>query len=259
MPELSDVEGFRRHFARYAKGHRIKGVDVPDPTLLRNARPRALRSAIVGKRFGEPDRHGKWLIAPAGRARVLLHFGMTGLLVWSGDARERHRYDRIVFELTGGQLRYRNMRRLGGVWLARSEKECQEVVGSLGPDALGLDADALAECIRGRRGGIKSALLDQRVIAGLGNLLSDEILWRARINPRKPASRIRSPALTRLHSEMEAVLQEANRHGRVPGKPGWLTGVRGEGDARCPRCRARLRRGTVAGRTSVWCPRCQRG
>jgi formamidopyrimidine-DNA glycosylase len=105
MPELSDVEGFRRHFARYAAGRRIDAVSVADPMLVRNASPRALGRVLTGMRFGEPERHGKWLIAPAGEARVLLHFGMTGLLVWSASGDERHRHDRIVFELSGGELR----------------------------------------------------------------------------------------------------------------------------------------------------------
>lgn len=258
MPELSDVEGFRRHFARYAAGRRVESVAVPDPMLVRNATPQALGRALAGERFGDPERHGKWLIAPAGASRVLLHFGMTGLLVWTSGTDERHRHDRIVFELAGGELRYRNMRRLGGVWLARSEGERQELLGPLGPDVLGIGEEECAERVRSRRGGIKSALMDQRVVAGLGNLLTDELLWRARIHPRKPAARIRTPALSRLHSEMQKMLREANPHGRVPGKPGWLTGVRGDRDARCPRCHSGLRRGTVAGRTTVWCPRCQR-
>jgi formamidopyrimidine-DNA glycosylase len=259
VPELSDVEGFRRHFHRYAAGRRIREVEVADPMLVRNASATALRSELTGRRFGEPQRHGKWLIAPAGKARVLIHFGMTGLLVWSGGTNDRHRHDRIVFELTGGELRYRNMRRLGGLWLARSEAEREDLLGPLGPDALELDGEDFAERIARRRGGIKSALMDQRVVAGLGNLLTDELLWRTRIHPRRPAARIPKRGLMLMHGEMTKMLREANRHARVPGKAGWLTGARDQPDPRCPRCRSRLRRGTVAGRTAVWCPRCQRG
>jgi formamidopyrimidine-DNA glycosylase len=258
LPELCDVEGFRRHFLRYAAGRPIETVTVDDPALVRNASARSLSRLLSGRRFAEPERHGKWLIAPAGRARVLFHFGMTGLLVWSGDAEGRHRHDRIVFELGTGELRYRNMRRFGGLWLARSEEEREDLLGSLGPDALELGESDFAERIGSRRGGIKSALMDQRVIAGLGNLLSDELLWRVRVHPRRPAARIPARTLRRLHGEMIRTLQEGNRHGRVPGKPGWLTGARDGRDPRCPRCDARLRRGTVAGRTAVWCPRCQR-
>ncbi len=259
MPELSDVEGFRRYFARYAAGRRIESVAVADPALLRNATPQALGRVLRGRRFDQPGRHGKWLIAPAGDAAVLLHFGMTGLLAWSGRRTERHRHDRVVFVLRGGELRYRNMRRFGGVWLARSERQRDELLGSLGPDAMDLDREGLRELLRRRRGGAKSALMDQTVIAGLGNLLSDEILWRARVHPRRAIGQLSGRRLSRLHAEMRKVLVEANRHARVPGKRGWLTGARDRRDARCPRCGAGLRRGTVAGRTTVWCPRCQRG
>jgi formamidopyrimidine-DNA glycosylase len=259
VPELCDVEGFRRHFRRYATGRHVEDVDVADPMLIRNASAAALRQELVGDRFGEPERHGKWLIAPAGEAHVLFHFGMTGLLVWSGGTSERHRHDRIVFQLTGGELRYRNMRRLGGLWLARSDAEREELLGTLGPDALNLEREDFAERIAARRGGIKSALMDQRVVAGLGNLLTDELMWRSRVHPRRQAARIPRRGLLRMHREMWEILQEGNRHGRVPGKAGWLTGARDRRDPRCPRCRTRLRRATVAGRTSVWCPRCQRG
>jgi formamidopyrimidine-DNA glycosylase len=258
VPELSDVEGFRRHFHRYASRRRINGVAVADPMLVRNASAAALARELAGRRFGEPERHGKWLIAPADDARVLIHFGMTGLLVWSSGMHDRHRHDRIVFELSGGELRYRNMRRLGGIWLARSETEREDLLGSLGPDVLELDADDFAERIARRRGGIKSALMDQRVVAGLGNLLTDELLWRTRVHPRRPAARIPRRGLNRMHGEMVGILQEANRHGRVPGKAGWLTWARHQRDPRCPRCEGPLRRATVAGRTAVWCPRCQR-
>jgi formamidopyrimidine-DNA glycosylase len=258
MPELSDVEGFRRYFARFAAGRRVRSVAVADPLLLRNATPQGLGRAIRGRRFGAPERHGKWLIAPAGRAEVLFHFGMTGLLVWSRDERELHCHDRVVFRLEGGELRYRNMRRFGGVWLARSQHQREAITGSLGPDALELQAGEFAELLARRRGAIKPALMDQRLIAGLGNLLSDEILWRGRVHPRSPVSDLGAGRVSRLHAVMASVLRESNRHARVPPKRGWLTRARNERDARCPRCDAKLRRQTVGGRTAVWCPRCQR-
>jgi formamidopyrimidine-DNA glycosylase len=127
----------------------------------------------------------------------------------------------------------------------------------VGPDALGLRRAELAGLLAGRRGAVKAALMDQAVVAGLGNLLVDEILWRARIHPRRPAARIDDGELGRLQRAMHGVLHESVRHGRVPPKPGWLTGVRDDRGARCPRCRAVLERGRLGGRTARWCPRCQ--
>jgi formamidopyrimidine-DNA glycosylase len=258
MPELPDVEGFRRYFARYAAGRRIASVQVADHELVRNTTPQGLGRRLTGRRFSKPARHGKWLIAPTGGAELLLHFGMTGLLVYSAFDVEPHRHDRVTFVLAEGRLRYRNMRRLGGIWLVESTAEREAATGPLGPDALDIDANEFARLLERRRGGIKSALMDQRLIAGLGNLLSDEILWRARIHPRHPVARLRRDRLERLHGAMRRVLRDANRHRRVPPIPGWLTGARDSPEPRCPRCGTRLRRATVAGRTAVWCPRCQR-
>lgn len=133
MPELPDVEGFRRYLARHAAGRRIETVEVPDRELIRNRTARSFREALRGRQFEEPRRHGKWLFAPVGDdVEVLLHFGMTGALGWSGSAEDRGPYDRVIFECEGGELRYNNMRRFGGVWLARGPSERDEVTGPLG-------------------------------------------------------------------------------------------------------------------------------
>jgi formamidopyrimidine-DNA glycosylase len=258
MPELSDVEGFRRYFARFAAGRRVESVAVADPMLARNTSPQGLGRALAGRRFAAPDRHGKWLIAPADGKQVLMHFGMTGLLVWGGSEAEPHPHDRIVFRLDGGELRYRNQRRFGGIWLARASRERDAITGRLGPDALKIDRDQFREILARRRGALKPALMDQKLIAGLGNLLSDEILWRARINPRTPVASLPTRRISRLHDAMRKVLRDSNRRGRVPPERGWLTGARNDRDGRCPRCGAKLARATIAGRTAVWCPRCQR-
>jgi len=183
MPELAEVEGFRRFFSRHAAGKRIRGVDVLDEVSLRNAAPNEADAALFGKRFDEPYRRGKWLVAPAGPRGVVLHFGMTGRLQWVEDDRPRHRHDRIVFRLEDGELRYRNMRKLGGVWLATDEGALHEVIGHLGPNADDVDLEGLTALLARRRGGAKAALMDQRLIAGLGNELRSQ---RQQPDPRCP-------------------------------------------------------------------------
>jgi len=101
--------------------------------------------------------------------------------------------------------------------------------------------------------------MDQSVIAGLGNLLVDEICWRTRLNPRIPISELGDSDIRRLHRALTSVLHTAVRHGRVPGLRRWLTRVRDDTDPSCPRCGTRVRRGRVGGRSTVWCPRCQPG
>jgi formamidopyrimidine-DNA glycosylase len=258
MPELSDVEGFRRVLDRHANGRLIDAVEVPDRTLLRNTTPQALGRAVRGRRFGDPARHGKWLIAPVDGSAVLMHFGMTGALDWMPRGWERHPHDRIVFLCDDGELRYRNMRKFGGVWVARSDSDRERITGPLGPDAAGLPREDFHALLEGRRGSVKAALMDQRLLAGLGNLLVDEILWRAGVDPRTPVPRLRRPRRDALYDGMREVLRGSIPAGRVPHGRSWLTSVRDVKGAACPRCGTPLRRARVAGRTACWCPRCQR-
>jgi formamidopyrimidine-DNA glycosylase len=258
MPELPDVEGFRRYLARHAQGKRIEGVDVRDPQLLRNRTPQSLARSLRGSRFAEPQRHGKWLIAPAGDIELLLHFGMTGELRWAPSSEARHVHDRIIFVCEGGELRYNNMRRFGGMWVAGDGGERDAVTGPLGPDAAHLDPETFERLLRARRGGIKAALMAQRLIAGVGNLLSDEILWRARVHPGAQVPSLSAARRRAIYEGLRGAIGESIRYGRVPHGQRWLTRVRDQRDARCPRCGTSLRRATIAGRTAVWCPRCQR-
>ncbi len=258
MPELPEVEAERRFFREHATGRTIRRVVVTDPTILRNASPRDLDRALRGRRLEEPRRHGKWLLGPAGGPVLLLHFGMTGELVWSGDEPARHRHDRVILQLDRGELRYRNMRKLGGAWLAHDEDEVEGIIGHLGPDALQVGGRELLERLAKRRGGIKAVLMDQRFVAGVGNLIADEALWQARIHPRTRVEDLGEADRHRLSRTLRRVLQEAvAEEDYVEAKRRWLNHIRGEPDARCPRCRTPLARITAAGRTTYICPSCQ--
>ena len=251
--------GISRYWSRYATGKRARRIDVTKPAIARNRSGAALARELRGRLLERPARHGKWMLAPSDGPTLALHFGMTGRLVWSGRPwGERHRHDRLILIFDDGELRYRNMRMLGGAWLARDDRELARIVGSLGPDAAELEREGFERLLERRRGGIKAALMNQRLIAGIGNELSDEILWRARIHPSREVARLRRRQRGSLHRAMRAVLESSMRRGRIPRERGWLEEQRGRRDARCPRCGARLRRSKVAGRTSYWCPRCQR-
>lgn len=167
-------------------GRRIQRVQVNDPGILRNATPSALGRNLTGHRFKEPRRHGKWLILPTDGPTLLVHSGMTGHPYYAAEVAEHLPYERLVVSLDRGELRYADLRKLRGVWLAASENDVGEVTGPQGPDALGLGLRQFREVLAGRRGAVKPTLMDQSVIAGLGNLLTDEICWRAKINPHRP-------------------------------------------------------------------------
>jgi formamidopyrimidine-DNA glycosylase len=260
VPELPDVESYRRTFLRRATGRTVRSVDA-DPTTLRNTSARTVSAALLGRTFDEPTRHGKWLLCWTDGPALLLHFGMTGFLVSSDDEAERHRWDRLVLGFTDRtELRYRNMRKLGGVWLAHDADEATVVTGSLGPDALSIGRREFLERLARRRGGVKTTLMDQAFVAGVGNLIADETLWQARLHPRRSVETLDDAERRRLHSTMHAVLKESvDRYDFVPRKRSWLNHVRGVPGAMCPRCGTPLERTIAAGRTTWFCPRCQPG
>ncbi|MEQ4208233.1 DNA-formamidopyrimidine glycosylase family protein [Actinopolymorpha sp. B9G3] len=268
MPELPDVEGFRRILAEHATGRRIQAVTVEDPGVLRDTNPPALDGATRGRMFAHPDRRGKWLMAPLRtpgqrhRSRdptVIFHFGMTGGLVWTGRIHDepRHRDDRVVFCFAEGELRYRDLRKLHGIRLVQADDALAPLLSRLGPDAWTVTAEDFDQALAGLRRQLKPALMDQAVLAGLGNLLVDEILWRARLQPRRSTSDLTGADRHRLYRQMRNVLRQSIDRGRVPGYARWLTGWRDDEDAPCPRCGTPLRRSRVGGRTTVWCPHCQ--
>ncbi|MFF8870267.1 Fpg/Nei family DNA glycosylase [Streptomyces massasporeus] len=258
MPELPDVEGFRQVLESCAKGRLIRRVDVRDEGVLHGVDARRLRDALEGRRFGTPERHGKWLLARTGGPTLALHFGMTGRLV-CGHAEDRvEPHDRVLFTLGGGrQLRFRDQRKLQGLWLAHDESDVEALLRRQGPDALEVDRTRFEEVLSSRRGHLKTALTDQSVLAGLGNLLADEILWRARLRPDRGARDLSREDHRRLYDAMRRTVRSSVTAGCVPPRDSWLTGHRDDRDPRCPRCGTGLRRSRMGGRGTVWCPQCQ--
>ena len=259
MPELPEVEHERRFFAEHAAARRVTDVVVTDAGILRNVEPETLRSALRGRRFDDPDRHGKWLLAWTNGPVLLVHFGMTGTLEWGEDASGRHPWDRAIVVLEDGELRYRNVRKLGGLWLAHDAAEAEAILGPLGPDALDVRRRQFHDLLSRRRGQIKPVFLGQRLVAGVGNLLADEALWQARIHPSRRIETLSDTDRDRLYDAMKAVVREAvRRRDYVRQKRRWLVSVRGTPDAACPRCGTPLVRSVVGGRTTYHCPSCQR-
>jgi len=274
VPELPDVEGFRRTAEKAA--HRVvRGVDVRDAQVVLNSGPADFGEALRGRRFAEPHRHGKVLQIPTenppadsspggssvdgssadGMPSLLVHFGMTGALLWCEPNEPPHAHDRVVFRFDGGELRYRDMRKLKGVRIAREPAEAAEVLDELGPDAAAASRAEFAARLTRTRRQVKTALTDQAVLAGLGNLTADEVLWRAGIAPHRQTTELTRDELDALHRRMRSTLREASRAGLVPNRPSWLSGHRA--DKRCPRCSERLSQRRMSGRTTIWCPVCQ--
>lgn len=263
MPELPDVEIYRRYLDEHALGKTVQQVRVQDARILDGLSPDAFRQRLEGRRLTASRRHGKHLLVELDRGGWLtLHFGMTGDLVVFENEADDPPYDRVRFDFAGGRhLAYVNRRMLGRVGCA-DDADAFIDEHELGPDALGLDLQAFKTALGGRRRDVKSALMDQSTIAGIGNIYADEILYQARLHPKTGLGDLGEEGLKRLHHEMCRILAVSIERGagserfteRLP--EGWLLPHREKG-ARCRRCGGSIETMKAGGRTTYFCPRCQ--
>jgi len=256
MPEMLEVEAYRR-LAATVLGRTIVGVDAPDGWFLKGGITAGqLTDALCGHRFVADRRIGKLLLLDLDHGPALgLRFGMTGRLLVDGRASIDHLeyssdrddpvWDRFALAFAdGGDLRLRDPRRLGGV-------ELDPRTDRLGIDALALTPAGLREVLGASEAPLKARLMDQARVAGLGNLLTDEILWRAGLDPARAAGSLSPAELRRLHRHLGATLRELGERGGS--HTGDLQAMRAR-DGVCPRDGARLLRRTIGGRTTYSCP-----
>ena len=256
MPELIEVERYRT-LAVEALGRKIVAVDSPDTWFLKGAADGPVLSGLlVGRQFTDARRIGKLLLLDVADGPVIgLRFGMTGSLRVDGnDAVEELLYsptrrdaawDRwSVTFADSGRLVVHDPRRLGGVSLDPD-------VSGLGPDATAIGAAALATAFSGSSAPLKARLLDQSRIAGIGNLIADEVLWRAGLAPLRPAGSLSPAELRRLHRHLIRALSDLTTRGGS--HLGDLMPERHPGGI-CTKDGTPLERTTVGGRTSWWCP-----
>ena len=264
MPELPEVEGYRMLADQRALGRPISVVMAPDLWYLkRGLDPGAILGALVGRQFQHARRKGKLLLLDVGAPledpdTVLgVHFGMSGRLIVDGAASVGRLlysagsdgiYDRFTVRFAdGGWLAVRDPRRLGGVELDPDEAR-------LGPDALLVTPRELRQALAGSHVALKARLLDQAKLAGVGNLIADEVLWRAGLAPGRPSNSLTAAELRRLHRHLSAGLAQLIERGGS--HMGDLEPHRHPGGL-CPRDHTPLTRATVGGRTTWWCPRHQ--
>lgn len=261
MPELPDVQVYREYLDATSLHQRIARVDVRREDVLETLSARALQQRLTGRSLESTRRHGKHLFVRVnGDGWLVLHFGMTGYPDYS-KAEEPPQHTRVLLRFENGfHLAYVSQRVIGRLDWTDDPGEFIEQ-HHLGIDALddSLDARLFREAIGRKRGGIKSALMDQGTIAGLGNVYTDEILFQAKVHPRAAASDIDEPTLTEIHRQMRRVLQSAIKARAQPERmpKDFLTPRRGADDATCPRCGKPLEKERVSGRTAYFCPTCQ--
>jgi formamidopyrimidine-DNA glycosylase len=269
MPELPEVELFRRRASRGALGRRIRRVEVRATRLLAGVASAKLRRALNDNRLTATRRHGKQLFLRLERGGWLtVHFGMTGALVCFRQAAAEPPYTRVRIDFRdGGALAYTDVRLLGRIGLAPAPAQFIAKHG-LGPDALDrrFDLRAFRRLFCGRpaslRGPIKALLMDQSRLAGIGNIYSDEILFRARVHPLTPAAKTTDNQRAAVFRALKRVLETAiDADGSIEGggarlPRSFLARERHRG-GRCPRCGAGVATFKLSGRTGYCCPRCQ--
>ncbi len=260
MPELPEVERYRR-LAETALGRRIAGVYSPDAWFLKGGvDPATTAAALLGRSFVEARRLGKLLLLDVdGGPTVGVRFGMTGTLVVDGRtgvdrleyAPRRHEaaWERwsVTFD-DGGSLVVHDPRRLGGVTLDPD-------LSRLGPDAATLTARQLARALDGSAAPLKARLLDQARVAGVGNLIADEVLFRSGLSPLRPAGSLTADEVRRLRGHLVRTVDRLVRQG---GSHLTTLMEHRRAGGRCPRDGTGLVRATVGGRTTWWCPEHQR-
>jgi formamidopyrimidine-DNA glycosylase len=273
VPELPEVETVRRRLAPVLEGRVFERVEITDPRLTRPLDPLEVAGELEGERVAVVDRRGKYLIVrfESGRA-LLVHLRMTGSFLHSANGLADDAHRRAVVRLDdGSDVAYRDVRRFG-TWLLLEPEEVEAYVDErVGrePLAEAYRAKHLAEKLNGRRAPVKAAILDQRTVAGVGNIYADEALWRARIHPLTPAAALGPEEVKALYRGVRESLRAGiRRQGstlrdyRLPnGEEGGAQHefkVYGRGGEPCERCGTPIDKIRVAGRGTWYCPTCQR-
>ena len=279
MPELPEVESARQVIERSALDRRIVEVDDTDTYECRPHAPGEIRDALLDRRLTAVHRRGKlmWCETSGIRSRrgegplLSIHLGMSGRILVDGPSggtdeggdyqgtssdggqargdrghtsRKQEWYRFTLTFADGGRLRLFDKRRLGRVRLDPD-------LDALGPDAGEVGREEFRELVRRSRAPLKARLLDQAAVAGIGNLLADQVLWQAELDPRRPADGLSTDEVDRLRRELRKGIRHAIDHGGV--HTGEVIEHRHAG-GRCPRCGAELKRATVGSRTTWWCP-----
>jgi formamidopyrimidine-DNA glycosylase len=275
VPELPEVETVRAVLEPKLVGRRLERVEIFDPRLTRPDDPAGVAAQLEGERIAALDRRGKYLIVRFASGRVLLiHLRMTGQLLHVNGERlpagDTHR--RAVVRLDdGSDVIYRDVRRFGTWQLVEEDELGRYLAERVGREPLvrAFTSPRLAEVLAGRRAPVKAVLLDQRRLAGVGNIYADEALWRARVHPLRPAGELGPEEITALHRGIRGALRAGiARQGatlsnyRTPdGDRGSMQEefrVYGRTGESCDRCGTPIEKIRVAGRGTWYCPLCQR-
>jgi len=268
MPELPEVETIRSELSSWVVGQSFTEVDIVDARLVSGVSAGKIRRGLIGQRVESLERRGKYLIFHLSNGRsLIMHLRMTGSLLL--NPKEPDRYARAIFGLSNGhRFVFSDRRRLGVIWLV---DDAGTVVGKLGPEPLdrGFTADVLRQRLGRHHIPIKAALLDQHLVAGVGNMYADEALFASRIHPLRKADELSPEEVRTLHNSIRRILKAAigSKGASVDSyfRPDGALGtahfdfkVAHRGGELCPVCGGAIERIVVQNRGTYFCPRCQR-
>jgi formamidopyrimidine-DNA glycosylase len=272
MPELPEVETIAASLRKKIVGLTIAEIELFLPKLLRNDDATALRKFRGAAVTGVKRRGKMLLLACSGDLHLLFHLKMTGQFYWARKSagRDAHTHLRMSFRNRDRELRFRDVRKFGFLRLLDTPFPDESAeLRALGPEPLELDIRDFGERIARRKGRLKSLLLDQSFLAGIGNIYADEILFASRLHPLTPAASLKAVEIARLWTGIRDILEKAIAAGGssirdykdADGVDGLFQEehrVYGRRGLPCPRCGARVVRRVIGGRGSFFCPRCQR-
>lgn len=261
MPELPEVETQLRYFRKTALGSCVERVVITAPNIIKRPGPRAFARGLRGRSFVDAERRGKYLIVALDNGRsLILHFGMGGELSYHSSSKDRPDYTRIEFILTNGRrLAFTCPRKICRVMLVDDPSQVP-ALKEMGPEPLGaaFSLAFLEHLIEQRpRRQIKPLLMDQRMIAGVGNIYADEILFEAKVRPDRNASSLGEDETKRIHRETRRVLRRALRTAGEEEFPADFLVSRNSRGAACRVCAGPIEMKRIGGRTSYFCPNCQ--
>ncbi|KUO72546.1 MAG: formamidopyrimidine-DNA glycosylase [Desulfosporosinus sp. BRH_c37] len=273
MPELPEVETIRRTLAEHVKDLKIEEIKLIWSSAVSGWEDQSFVALVTGRRIQRIDRRGKYLLIRLDEDLTLIaHMRMTGRLNYYTESQEPEKHTHVVFRLEQGEVHFSDVRKFGRIQ-AIPTPLCLSgsSLGKLGPEPL--DAEFTPEVLKERFGkkklSVKAALLDQHVLAGLGNIYVDESLFRAGISPERGVDTLSEEEISKLHQAIQSILQAGidaqgtsfRDYRDANGEKGWFEQdlqVYGRGGEPCKVCGQTLERIRLAGRTTVYCSKCQR-
>ncbi|MFX0082607.1 MAG: Fpg/Nei family DNA glycosylase [Candidatus Hodarchaeota archaeon] len=258
MPELPEVETFKHYLDKTSLKQEISEIKVIDTRVL-NIDYSVLRESLLNKQFEYSIRHGKYLFVFLDPKYLVFHFGMTGDLEYYNKQDSEPKFSKVIFHFKNGfNLAYISMRMFGRISMTDSIEDFIQLK-KLGPDAYKMSFEEFSGAIKRRSAILKNALLNQSFIAGIGNIYSDEILFRTKLNPRTKIDEINERKLEELFANTKEILRYGiEQEGDLSTYPKSFLIPHRKKDEKCPKCNNKIERFEISGRHGFFCPMCQK-